>query len=114
MYIRILGDTSQAGLRGVENLATSVIHREISDQSEKCITKLDKLKNRFSDCQIKFNSLIEQLNYMNEHADKMKVKDQLNQLHGNLEQLLYNDKLIVLWSMSCNQVKKRQRRQRSN
>ena len=28
---------------------------------------------------------------MNEHADKMKVKDQLNQLHGNLEQLLYNE-----------------------
>ena len=51
--------------------------------------KLDDLNTRFDVCQSEFNGLMETLKRTSRRSDKMKIKDSLSQLYGNLEKLQY-------------------------
>ena len=75
--------------------------------------KLDDLNSRFNVCQSEFNGLIDTLRHTTKHADRMKIKDALSQLYGNLEKLQYMEiDSIVVGDLQSGQKEAKEARKR--
>ena len=89
------------------------IDRKMSVQSRQRIMKLDDLNTRFNVCQSEFNGLIDTLRHTTKHADRMKIKDALSQLYGNLEKLQYVEiDSIVVGDLQSGQKEAKEARKR--
>ena len=85
----------------------------MSVQSRQRIMKLDDLNSRFNVCQSEFNCLIDTLRHTTKHADRMKIKDALSQLYGNLEKLQYMEiDSIVVGDLQSGQKEAKEARKR--
>merc|ERR1711998_782484 len=91
----------------------TAIDRKMSVQSRQRIMKLDDLNTRFGVCQSEFNGLIDTLRLTTKHADRMKIKDALSQLYGNLEKLQYVEiDSIVVGDLHSGQKEAKEARKR--
>ena len=91
----------------------STIDRKLSVLSRQRIMKLDDLNTRFDVCQSEFKGLMETLKRTSRHSDKMKIKDALSQLYGNLEKLQYVEiDSVVVGDLQSGQKEAKEARKR--
>jgi hypothetical protein len=95
------------------NLDPYKLDRKMSVQSRQRIMKLDDINNRVGVCQSEFNGLMDTLRISNNHTDKMKIKDALSQLYGNLEKLQFVEiDSVVVGDLQSGQKEAREVRKR--
>jgi hypothetical protein len=95
------------------NLDPYKLDRKMSVQSRQRIMKLDDINNRVGVCKSEFNGLMDTLRISNNHTDKMKIKDALSQLYGNLEKLQFVEiDSVVVGDLQSGQKEAREVRKR--
>ena len=106
-------NTQSSGVVEKNMQEPSTIDRKLSVLSRQRIMKLDDLNTRFDVCQSEFKGLMETLKRTSRHSDKMKIKDALSQLYGNLEKLQYVEiDSVVVGDLQSGQKEAKEARKR--
>lgn len=106
-------NTQTSGVTKKDIQEPETIDRKLSVLSRQRIMKLDDLNTRFDVCQSEFNGLMETLKRTSRRSDKMKIKDALSQLYGNLEKLQYVEiDSVVVGDLQSGQKEAKEARKR--